>query len=69
MANETKVTLAKDGELERVLPISQIPIPDLWHIAEAVRHSKEFWAGKKTCDLILEVWYLAHDFKRHIQES
>ena len=69
MANETKVTLSRGGSGEKTVPISQVQIPDLWHLAQAVRTSKKLWAGQEACDLILEVWSRAHDLKNHIQET
>lgn len=69
MANDTKVTLSKGGSKERTLPISQVHIPDLWHIAEKIRTDGLNPPGTECAGLILEVWNLCHDFKRHIQES
>ena len=69
MANQTKVTLNKGGSKEKVVPISQVDIPDLWHIAEAIRVNGRVSDGQGCADLILKCWSRAHDFKRHIQES
>lgn len=56
-----KVTLSKGGTMERTVEVSEIIIPDLWHIA-LNQESKE------AKDAILEVWHIAHDLKRHIEE-
>ena len=69
MANETKVTLNKGGSKETTMPISQVNIPDLWHIAEAIKRNGKVADGPGCADLILRCWNRAHDFKRHIQES
>ena len=69
MSNETKVTLSKGGTGEKTKTISQVNIPDLWHIAEAIRKNGKVADGPGCAELILECWSRAHDFKRHIQES
>jgi len=67
MSKNTRVTLNKGGSLERTIPINQVVIPDLWHIAEAVRKSKAPWAGRQAANLILKCWSRANDLKRHIE--
>ena len=69
MASKTKVTLNKGGSKKKTIPISQVEIPDLWHIAEAIRKDGKVADGPGCADLILECWSRAHDLKRHIQES
>lgn len=69
MANDTKVTLCTGGEGEHTASISKIIIPDLWHIARAVRACDGIMYRDKSADQILEVWHLAHDLKNHIREE
>lgn len=69
MSNETIITLYAGGTEERNLPVSKITIPDLWHIAEAIRQHGRVADGPGCADLILECWQIAHGLKRHIQES
>ena len=69
MSNETKVTLNKGGSEEKTLPISQITIPDLWHIAEAIRKNGKVADGPGCAALILECWNLAHDLKNHVKQE
>jgi len=69
MANDTIVTLSKGGSKEATKPISKIEIPDLWHIAEAIRKTGTVADGPGCASLILECWHKALDFKRHIEES
>jgi len=69
MAKKTLVTLSKGGTKERTVPVSEIEIPDMWHISQAVRRTQEIALSQKAADLILEVWHLAHDLKKHIEES
>jgi len=69
MANETKVTLNKGGTKEMTVPISQVRIPNLWHIAEAIRKNGKVADGPGCAKLILECWNLAHDLKNHIQAN
>lgn len=69
MKIEKMITLSKGGTKERNVPINQVEIPDLWHIAQVIKTSKDFRSGEETADLILKCWYLAHDLRKHIQES
>ena len=59
------ITLSKGGSDERTVPIGQITIPDLWHLADSIRVQVDDVAA----EMVLEVWHLAHDFKRHIEEN
>ena len=68
MANDAKVTLNKGGTGEKVVSISEVSIPDLWHIANAIREHGKVADGPGCAELILECWSRAHDLKRHIQE-
>jgi len=69
MAATTKVTLNKGGSEEKTVSISKVVIPDLWLIAEALREKGKVHDGPGCATAILECWGLAHDFKRHIEES
>ena len=69
MSQNTQITLAKGGTAERQVPISKIHIPDLWHIASGIRTGAFVTSRADNADRILEVWNLAHDLRRHIQES
>lgn len=69
MANNTKVVLSKGGSHQKTVPASEINIPDLWHIAEALRKNGQVADGPGCADLILECWNHAHGLKRHIVES
>lgn len=71
-----KVTLSKGGKAEREAEVDEIEIPDLWHTAmrlkelgnseSDLRLSENF---TKASEDILKTWHLAHDLKRHIQET
>jgi len=54
------VTLSKGGKKEKTLPVTQITVPDLWHIAQRLDEEDK----KK----VLDCWHLAHDLKTHIEE-
>lgn len=56
------ITLNEGGTGERVIDILHIQIPDIWHIAHRIENEED----RK---LVLEVWSLAHDMKRHLQDS
>lgn len=67
MSTETKVTRSVGGTNERTVPISQITIPNLWHIAECIRKTGRVADGPACAQLISECWYIAHDLKIHIE--
>ena len=69
MSLKTQITLSKGGTHEHALPLSKIQIPDLWHIAELIRTSKEPWAGSGTADRVIQCWALTHDLHRHIADQ
>ena len=56
---------ARGGSLERVVPVDELRVPDLWHIA---MHLKER-GFPKAQDEVLECWYLCHDLLRSIREE
>jgi hypothetical protein len=47
------ITLAKGGTAERSVPLGDIRIPDLLHIANSLNDPSR--------DAVLECWHLAHD--------
>lgn len=63
--NNTLVTLKQGGTGEKTVPISEVEIPDLWHIARALESLGHLQAS----EAVLTVWHNCHDLKRHIQES
>ena len=68
MASDEVVTLFKGGTKETPLPISEVDIPDLWYIAEALRKSGKVANGPGCADLILECWHIAGALRQHIKE-
>jgi hypothetical protein len=56
------ITRAKGGTAERQVEISQITIPDLWHVAQHQERVMDQVA-------ILETWHLAHDMLRALKEQ
>lgn len=68
MASDEMVTLFKGGTRETTLPISEVDIPDLWHIAEALRSQGKVAYGSACADLILNCWHIAGALKQHIEE-
>lgn len=69
MARNTKVTLFKGGTKEKTVKISEVQIPNLWHIAQAIRENGKVQDGPGCAELILECWHIAGALKRHIEES
>lgn len=69
MSTKTKVTLFKGGTKETTLPISQIKVPDLWHVAAALRETGKVADGPGCADLILNCWHIAGALHQHIIKS
>lgn len=62
----TLVTLAARGAARRRVDIRDIEVPDLWDLAMWLkRHESQ----DGDSELVLQVWGLAHDLKRHIEKS
>ena len=65
-------TRSKGGTAEREEPINGITVPDLWHLAQALKDGK-LTRNKtilaKAAEEVLECWHLAHDMKRHLQSN
>ena len=52
--------------------VENIDVPDLWHVAMAIREGRDFSTQGKDInislsEMILETWHLAHSLKAHIQ--
>jgi len=65
------ITRSRGGEAERKVHINDIKVPDLWHVAMAVRKGFTYRKGirEELSDEILDTWLLAHDFVRAIKED
>lgn len=57
---EVAVVRAKGGTGERIVGLSEIQVPDMWHVAHAQ-------PDPKVRDMILECWGLCHDLLKHIK--
>jgi len=65
-------TRSKGGTAEREEIISQIQVPDLWHLYLALKDGKLTRNKKilaKAAEDVYEAWHLAHDMKRHLQSN
>ena len=65
-------TRAKGGTAECEEPINGITVPDLWHLAQALKdgnltRNKTILA--KAAEEVLECWHLAHAMKKHLQSN
>ena len=69
MSRRTPVTLAAGGKSERQVPAGEIVVPDLWHLASAVKAGKVLRSREEMAAQIKEVWHLAHDLHNHILHS
>jgi len=70
-AAEPTFTRSKGGTAEREEIISQIQVPDLWHMISHIRDGVTLVPAYRTqiADAMLECWHLAHDMKRHLQSN
>jgi len=68
---EPTFTRSKGGTAEREEIISQIQVPDLWHMISHIRDGVTLVPAYRTqiADAMLECWHLAHDMKRHLQSN
>lgn len=66
MSLTTQITLAKGGEEEMTVPLSQLIVPDLWHIAQALNSDGRVSDGAACARDILTCWHMAHDLHNHI---
>jgi hypothetical protein len=65
------VTLFKGGTNEKTLPIDEVHVPDLWHIAQKVRTGAYMEPDyrKMAYEKIIETWHIAAWLKEHIRKS
>ena len=61
-ATNKKMVRAKGGAAEKVVNISEVVVPDLWHIAMRIEDKED---RKK----VLDCWHLCHDLLRNIVGS
>jgi hypothetical protein len=60
--NQHTVKLLNAAGLER----EYSEIPDLWHIARAIRDGEDMTRGssaEKFADMVIDVWHMAHDYR------
>ena len=64
-------TRSKGGTAEREEIISQIEVPDLWHLIQDMKHGTTISKkeGQRLVTAIAECWHLAHDMKAHMQST
>lgn len=62
-----QVTLARGGTEQRTLNLRDVKIPDLWHVAQAIREGKLYLSpqGRQdVSDMIIETWNIAHQLRK-----
>ena len=57
----TIIIRSPDGKGRREVELSQVQVPDAWHLAMRL--------PQKDQDIVLELWHLCHALKRHITEN
>ena len=56
------ITRAPEGAARRVVPIQQVEIPNLWHVAQHLRDN----VSTTFADAVLECWHLCHDLRLNL---
>ena len=67
-----QITLNPGYPSERTVDIFTVQVPDLWHLAQALKNgpiTRSKAVQARAGDDILELWQLAHELKRYIQEQ
>ncbi len=49
--------------------INNIEVPDAWSLAQHIRGTGENHKGQDVAEIVLDLWYLAHDLKRALQHA
>lgn len=63
------ITICKGGTKERQVPINELEIPDLWHIAQLSDLRPYSMNGRAIKEMLLDCWHIAHSLKFHIMEN
>jgi len=68
---EPTFTRSKGGTAEREEIISQIQVPDLWHIIIGIREGTKVPKAHRdaVADAVYEAWTLAQDMRKHLQSN
>jgi hypothetical protein len=71
MAKEIEIIRSKGGTGERKVKLSNIKVPDLWWIIEALHYNKKLYKADKARAYleISECWHLSHHLLRHLKEN
>jgi len=56
------IVRSKGGTAERTVAVTDIQVPDLWHIAMSINN-------KEARARVLDCWYLAHDLLRAVRDT
>lgn len=67
MSADTVITRHKGGTKETEVRASELRVPDLWHVFQAMKTDPNY--GKRAADAVAECWQLCHDLLRHIKET
>ncbi len=59
---KVEIVRAEGAGGERKVDLAEYRVPDLWHVAQRAKAT----LGEEDGELILDVWHLAHDLRKHI---
>lgn len=64
--SDTIITRGRGGKGQRQVRLSDVEIPDLWHVAQYLTGLEEPKA-RIAAEKVLECWHLCSDLKRELQ--
>lgn len=71
--NKRMITLSRGGSEERRVALDDVYIPDMWHLAMAIKGDRIRRLSKaereQLCEMVLECWHRAHDLKKEFQRA
>ncbi len=56
---QQSIIRAPKGTARQIVPLSEVQIPDLWHLAMALQDDKNY--RKEASEQVLECWHLCSD--------
>jgi hypothetical protein len=65
-----QIVRSKQGTKRHIVKVSEVDIPDLWHVAEKIRDAASGEGIRLTpedAEEVIETWALCHDLLEHIK--
>jgi len=63
-----KIIRSMDGTARREVELSDIKVPDMWHLYIRLREDKRLDNGlRAAAEDVLETWHIAHDLLKNLK--